>query len=192
MNRINFERFFKTEKQRQFSTDFFKNAEEYETWDDIDFSSDKEFDGEQTFTIKAEDMKAYAEGVLDDNALMNDEKYAQKSPYRSLVPHPIFMTQIAFWCIGTQGRGNWIRTPGARNPGQDFEFHEPFRVGETIHIKMRPYDRYIKRGKYYLKYKTDFYNQKDVKKATWILTLILPRTKADIKKFVQGVRGLDA
>jgi hypothetical protein len=57
---------------------------------------------------------------------------------------------------------------------------------------MRPYDRYIKRGKYYLKYKTDFYNQKDVKKATWILTLILPRTRADIKKFVQGVRGLDA
>jgi hypothetical protein len=31
-----------------------------------------------------------------------------------------------------------------------------------------------------------------VKKATWILTLILPRTKADIKKFVEGVRGLDA
>jgi hypothetical protein len=57
---------------------------------------------------------------------------------------------------------------------------------------MRPHDRYIKRGKYYLKYKIDFYNQREVKKATWILSLILPPTKVDIKKFVEGVRGLDA
>ena len=192
MNKTNFERFFKTEKQREFSTDFFRDAEEYETWDEIDFSNLKEIDGEQSFTIKAEDMKYYAEGCLDDNPFMNDENFAKKSPYGGLLPHPIFTTQIAFWCIGIKGRGNWIRTPGARNPGQDFEFYEPFQVGETIHIKMLPLDRYIKRKKYYLRYKIDFYNQDNVKKCTWVLSLILPRNKADIKKFLKGIHALEA
>ncbi|UCD58363.1 MAG: MaoC family dehydratase [Candidatus Hydrogenedentota bacterium] len=191
MNRKTFEKFFKTEKQRQFDTDFFKDAENYEAWDEIDFESEEEISGEQTFLIKAEDMKFFAEGVLDKNPLMNDEEYAGNSPYGELVPHPLFITQIAFWCVGVKGRGNWVRTPGARNPGQDIELYEPFRVGETIHIKMRPHDRYIKRGKYYLKYKTDFYNQDNVKKATWIATLILPKTRADIRKFVEGKRGLE-
>lgn len=191
MRQINFEKFFKTEKQRQFNTDFFKDADAYEAWDEIDFSSQEEFDGERTFEIKAQDMQYYAEGALDDNPLMNDEKYADKSPYGELLPHPIFATQIAFWCIGEKGKCNWIRTPGARNPGQEFEFYEPFRVGETIHIKIRPYDRYLKRGKFYLKYRIDFYNQDNVKKATWVLALILPRTKEDIKKLVEGYRALD-
>ena len=55
---------------------------------------------------------------------------------------------------------------------------------------MRPHDRYIKRGKYYLQYKADFYNQDDVKKATWIATLILPKSRKDIKAFLEGLRGV--
>ncbi|MBI5115862.1 MaoC family dehydratase [Candidatus Poribacteria bacterium] len=191
MSRQDFEKFFKTEKQRQFDTDFFKEAENYEAWDEIDFESGEEILGEQTFTIKAEDMKFFAEAVLDDNPLMNDEGFAEKSLYGTLVPHPLFITPIGFWCIGVRGRGNWVRTPGARNPGQDIEVYEQFRVGETIHIKARPHDRYIKRGKYYLQYKADFYNQDNVKKATWIATLILPKTKADIREFLKGRRGVE-
>ena len=192
MSRINFERFFKTEKQKQFSTDFFKNAQYYETWDEIDFSSLKEIDAENTFEIKAEDLKAYAEGALDSNPLMVDEEYAKNSPYGGLVAHPIFLTQIAMWCIGIKDRGNWARTPGARNPGQEIEIYEPFRVGEVIHLKMSPYDRFIKRKKCYLKYKYEFYNQDNVKKAMWIATLILPKTKEDVMKFVEGIRALEA
>jgi acyl dehydratase len=192
MSRVNFERFFNTEKQEQFGTDFFADAEDYEAWEEIDFGSGEEIQGEQTFLIKAEDMKAYAQGVLDNNPLMVDEENAKSSPYGELVPHPLFLVQIGFWCIGIKGHGNWIRTPGARNPGQHIEIYEHFRVGETIHIKMKPYDRYIKRKKYYLKYKVDYYNQDNVKKAMWILTLVLPKTKEDIKSFVEGIRALEA
>lgn len=191
MSRQNFERFFTTETHGQFDTDFFKDAEDYEAWDEIDFESEEEIPGEQTYTITAEDMKFYAEASLDDNPLMHDEELAKNSPYGGLVPHPLFITQIAFWCIGVKGRGNWVRTPGARNPGQEIELFEPLRVGETIRVMMRPHDRYIKRGKYYLQYKADFYNQDDVKKASWIATLILPKSRADIKKFLAGERGVD-
>lgn len=185
-----FLKYIKTEKQKVFDTNFFKDADSYEVWDEIDFSDLKEVDGEQTFEIKAEDIKFYSEAVMDNNPLMNDEEYAKKTPYGELVPHPIFATQIIFWCIGTKGRGNWIRTPGARNPGQHIEIYENFRVGEVIHIKMKPYDRYIKRGKYYLRYQIDLYNQDNVKKGMAIGTLILPKTRDDVKKFLTGMRGV--
>ncbi len=192
MNRFDFSRYFKTEKQKQFGTDFFRDAEEYETWEEIDFESEEERSGQHTFLIKAEDMIAYAEGALDNNPLMRNEEFAKNSAYGGLVPHPLFLVPIAFWCIGTKSGANFIRTPGARNPAQEIEIYEPFRVGETIHIKMRPYDRYIKRKKYYLKYSIDFYNQENVKKATWILIQILPKTREDIKKFIQGIHALEA
>ncbi len=191
MGKIDFSPYIKTEKQRLFDTDFFKDAEDYEVWDEIDFSHIKEVDGEQTYEVKAEDITYYAEAVMDDNPLMKDEEYAKKSPYGGLVPHPVFATQIIFWCIGTKGRGNWIRTPGARNPGQIMEIYENFRVGEVIHIKMKPYDRYIKRGKYYLRYQIDLYNQDNVKKGTAIGTLILPKSRQDVEKFLQGLRGVE-
>jgi acyl dehydratase len=187
-----FRPYLTTEKQQQFSSDFFQDVETYEAWDEIDFESDEEISGENTFLIRAEDMKSYAVLAQDDNPLMVDEEYAKKSPYGELVPHPLFVVQIAFWCIGIKGKGNWIRTPGSRNPGQIMEFYEPFCVGESIHIKMKPNDRYIKRNKYYLNYKIDFYNQDNVKKASWIVALILPKTKEDLKKFAKGIRALVA
>jgi hypothetical protein len=183
-------KYFETEKNQQFSTNFFTDAENYEVWDEIDFFNATPVDGENTFKVKAEDLISYAKGSLDNNPYMTDEEFAKKSPYGGLVTHPIFVTALAFWCIGIKGRGSWIRTPGARNPGQEIIVYEDFKPGETIHAKLIPYDRYEKRGKYYLKDKIDFYNEKNVKKATWILTLILPRTRDEIRKFLKGVRGL--
>jgi acyl dehydratase len=191
MSRADLERFFETEKQKQFDTDFFKDAEYYEAWDEIDFEAEEEIPGEQTFEIKAEDMKFYAAGILDDNPLFVNEEYAKNSPYNGLLAHPIFITPIIFWCVGTKGRGNWIRTPGARNPGQELEIYEPFRVGEIIRIGMRPHDRWIKRDKYYLSYEINMYNQANVKKARAIGTLILPKSREDIRRLVQGIRSLD-
>ena len=183
-------KYFKTEKQQQFSTNFFTGAENYEVWDEIDFSNLEKVDGQNTFTIKAEDMKYYAECCLDNNPYMTDEEFAKKTPYGELVAHPLFVTTLGFWCVGTKGRGSWIRTPGARNPGQYHEYYENFKVGETIHIKMQPHDRYEKRGKCYLQYKIKMYNQNNVLKAMCISTLILPRTREDIRKFLAGMRGL--
>lgn len=186
---VNLDRYLETEKQKMFSYDFLHEAGDYETWDEVKF--EEEFDGEQVFDIKAEDMIAYADGVSDPNPLFIDEKYAKKSRCGELVPHPLFLVLIAFWCIGVKGKGNWIRTPGARNPGQRIELYDEFRVGEKIHIMQKAYDRYIKRGKYYLTYQVDFYNQYNTRKATWWVSLVLPKTKADILKFVKGERGVE-
>lgn len=185
---VNLDRYLKTEKQKQFGYDYITDAEVYEPWDKVKFG--EEWDGEAVYEIKAEDMISYAEGIPDLNPLFTDEEYAKKSPYGELIPHPLFLVPITFWCIGIKSKGNWIRTPGARNPGQRYEWYEPFHVGEKIHIKSKACDRFIKRGKFYLTYQVDLYNQDNVKKATWWLSLILPESRADILKFASGERGV--
>jgi len=183
-------KYFCTDKHPRFSTDFFADAESYEVWEEIDFADVREVEGENTFTITAEDVQFFAAASLDDEPLMRDEQYAANSAYGELFVPPVFITSIIFWCIGTKGRGNWIRTPGARNPGQSCVIHEYLRVGEMIRIKMKPHDRFIKRGKYYLQYKVDLYNQDDVLKIETITTLILPKDRESIRKFLAGERGV--
>lgn len=184
-------KYFRTAKHARFSTDFFADAESYEVWEEIDFSDLREVDGENTFEIKAEDAVFFAEAAGETHPLLVDEGAAKRAAYGQLFVHPVFITSIIFWCVGTKGKGNWIRTPGARNPGQSCVIHEYLTVGETIHIKMKPHDRFIKRGKYHLVYKVDLYNQHNVLKVETWTTLILPPDRESIRKFLKGERGVD-
>jgi acyl dehydratase len=165
----------RTEKQKAFDYDFFDKAEEYETWEDVDF--DMVYEGERTFRVETEDITAYSRGILDDNPLFNDEQAAAAGPYGGLVGHPLFLTPVAFWLTGDRGPGSWVRTPGAINPGQRIEFYEHIRPGDTIRAVSRFHDKWIKRGKRYLTYLTEYYNQKDQLVARWWATLILPRSR---------------
>lgn len=191
MDDKNLRKYFCTEKHPQFSTDFFADADSYQVWEEIDFSDLVETEGERTFEIKAEDVRFFASAALDEHPMMTDEDHARSSDHGELFVHPVFVTSIIFWCIGTRSRGNWIRTPGARNPGQSCVIHDYLRVGEVIHVKMKPHDRFIKRGKYFLQFKVDLYNQHDVLKIETITTLILPRNRDGIRRFLKGERGLD-
>ena len=180
MAALDLDKYLKTEKQKAFEYDFCKDAETYEVWEEIVIG--EEYESAQTFEIKKEDMLSYAEGVLDPNPLFNDEALAGKSAFGRLVPHPLFCVLIAFWCI-EKGRCSWIRSPGAMNPGQRIALYEPFEVGEIISVKQKSYDKWIKRNKHYVTYQLDYYNQKSARKATWWLTLILPRTREELLEY---------
>jgi acyl dehydratase len=171
------EDFLTTKKQKAFEHDFFKKAVGYQKWEDVDF--DGVDDIEKTFIVEVEDIKNYSEGIIDDNPLFNDEEAAKKGPYGGLIAHPLFLTPIGFWLTGDSGPGSWIRTPGAINPGQIIEFYEPIRPGDIIRAKSRFHDKWIKRGKRYLTFLTEYYNQKDQMVAKWWITLILPRSRGD-------------
>jgi acyl dehydratase len=169
--------FLTTAKQRAFEHDFFKGADEYERWEDVDF--DGEYETDRTFTVEVEDIKAYSEGILDDNPLFNDEEAAAAGPYGGLVGHPLFLTPVAFWLTGDAGPGSWVRTPGAINPGQKIEFYEHIQPGDTLRAKSRFHDKWLKRRKRYLTYLTEYYNQRDELVAKWWGTLILPKSRSD-------------
>ncbi len=175
---IRVENFLVTKKQKEFEYNFFKKADEFEQWEDVDFDGEY-FENEVTFKVELEDIQTYSEGILDDNPLFNDEVAAKKGPFGGLIAHPLILTPIGFWFTAESGPGSWVKTPGAINPGQKIEFYEPIRLGDTIRQRSRFFDKWVKRGKRYLTYESEFYNQEDTLVAKWLITLILPQSKQD-------------
>jgi len=180
-------KYMETDKQKTMDPDFMKGADSYTSWDEVEIG--KEFPVEMKFEIKAEDLISFAKAALDDNPIFTDEEAARKSPFGGLIGHPCFLVPISFWC-SQSGHGTWVRTPGSRNPGQRLEWYEPFRPGDIISIKRKSYDKWIKRGKYYLSDQIDFIDQNGTLKARRWVTLILPKTREDVLKFMRGERGV--
>jgi hypothetical protein len=182
-------KYVKTKKQNIFfgegKWNFLEGEDKYEAWDEVDFN--REGTTEISFEITMEDVKSYAQGALETNPLFFDEN----SIYGEIIPHPMICTAMEFWCL-RKGLGDWIRTPGSRNPGMRWEFYEPFKIGDVIRIKLKPFDRWIKRQKYYLTYQLDFIDQNNKLKMRHWVTLILPKTRADLLKFMKGEHALEA
>lgn len=175
------ERYFTTDRQRGFETDFRQGAESYETWEEVVVG--RTWDAQNTFEVTEADILAFNRGNQETDPLFVDPDYAREhSPTGSLLIHPLFSVLVTFYCIGT-GPGDWIRSPGARNPGQDMEFHEPFKVGEVITDKITAWDKWQRRDKFYVTYRHEMVNQDGVRKATWYVTLILPPTRDEIVRF---------
>jgi acyl dehydratase len=184
-------RYQKTEKQKSFGADFLepKQIDDYEFWDEIEIG--KETVAPMKFEVKAEDVLNYIEAVPDANPVFHDEKYARKCGYDGLIAHPIFIIEVLFFLL-RKGPGTLIRTPGARNPGQILEWYDPIRVGDVLTLKLKSYDKWIKRGKYYMRYRMELYDQNGKLKIVYFMTQILPRSKADVLKFVEGEHALEA
>ncbi len=165
------EHYLETKKQKVFEYDFLKDMEKYEVWDEIQIG--REFECKTTYAIEEEDLINYARSVSDPNLIFNDPDTARKAGFPGLVAHPVFVVALGFWCIGL-GPGSWVRSPGAMNPGQRFKYYEPFFAGETISIKVKAYDKWVSRNRYYVTYQLDCYNQKGTLKCNWWCTLIVP------------------
>jgi acyl dehydratase len=181
----------KTEKQKGFTPDFLEPSQidNYEFWDEIEIGKESEIPTK--FEVKAEDLKAYAEGVPDDNPIFYDEEYARKCGHDGIVAHPLFTTQVRFFLL-RGGHGSWLRTPGARNPGQIIEYYDPIRVGDILTLKLTSYDKWVKRGKYYMRALSELFDQYGNLKVRYYGTLILPRTRADVLRFLKGEHALEA
>ncbi|MBN1381343.1 MAG: MaoC family dehydratase N-terminal domain-containing protein [Deltaproteobacteria bacterium] len=184
-------KYYSTQKQKDFTPDFLdaKQIDSYEFWDEIQIGQESEI--LTKFEVKAEDLKAFAAAVPDDNPIFYDEEYARQCGHDGIVAHPLFVTQIRFFLL-QGGHGSWNRTPGARNPGQIIEYYDPIKVGDILTLKLTSYDKWIKRGKYYMRALSQIYDQHENLKMRYFSTLILPRTKADVLRFLQGEHALEA
>src|SRR5512136_1229104 len=81
-------KYISTEKQKDFERNFFVNAEQYEVWDEVKIG--EEYEAIRKFEVKAEDIKAFSQAVMDPNPLFNDEEYAKKTLWGGLIAHPLF------------------------------------------------------------------------------------------------------
>ena len=179
------DRYIETEKQRHFTRDFLVGWERYETWDEAQVG--EKGPAAHTFAIAEEDVIAYNRSCGETHPLYIDAKFAREnSPTGEVLQHPIFVTTLGFYTLGASGIGTWVRTPGARNPHQLIEIIEPFRSGEVITNTVTTADKFVQRGKHYLQILMEFHNQTGALKATWLCSLILPPTRADVAKFANA------
>ncbi len=186
------EKYKKTEKQRAFDSDFLEptQIENYTFWDEIDVAAAEWTENPNKFGVKAEDIRAYAEGIPDDNPVWYDDEYAKKCGYDGIIAPPIFTGLVGFYIAG---KGGWARTPGARNPGGGVsEFYDDIRVGDILTSRGKSYDKYIKRGKYYTSGEGELRDQHGkLKQKSYGGGLILPKTKADVLRFMKGEHALE-
>lgn len=180
-DRDRLEQYPTTAKQRDFEWDFTKGVENYEVWDEIEIGASGT--GARTYLIEEEDVVEFNKAALETDPVMIDADYARANG--GLKFHPLFTVQIAFYCIDT-GIGSWIRTPGARNPGQLIDLHEPYQLGETITATITHHDKWIRRGNYYMQDKVDFHNEHAALKTTWLVSLLLPRSRDDVQRFASA------
>ena len=177
--------YIETEKQRNFPKAFLEGWQAYETWDEARVGHTGP--AQRTFVICDEDIVAYNRACGETDPNMTDPSHAAThSPTGSLLQHPIFVTTIAFYSLGEQGIGTWIRTPGARNPHQHIEIFSPFKNGEVITTMVTTHDKFIQRGKPYLQMKLEFLNQEMQLKARWLCSLILPKSRDDVARFANA------
>ncbi len=174
------ENFMTTQKQCGFETDFKLDVDQYEVWDELEIGRTAK--GAQTFLVTEEDILAWNLSTSEDDPLFVDPGAARAEGHDHVVAHPLFAVQIAFYCV-ERGTGNWLRSPGAYNPGQRLEFFEPFKVGEEITLTITAQDKWIRRGKHYVRDRYEYHNQKGTLKAIWYATLIVPVNRAELKRF---------
>ena len=95
--------------------------------------------------------------------------------------------------VSTWGERGWGRTPGARTPGVGVtQFHDDIRAGDILTSRGKPYDKYIKRGKYYTSGESELRDQSgNPERRSTGGGLILPKTKADVLRCVKGEHGLE-
>jgi acyl dehydratase len=177
---IRLKQYATTKKQHDFEWDFRQGVERYESWDQVQVGRTGE--GMRKFVVEEEDILAFNLSCLETAPMGVDPAYARTRG--GLWQHPLFIVQVVFWCIDT-GIGSWVRSPGARNPGQTIELHEPFSVGETITATITHADKWVRRGKTYIEDRVDLHNEHGTLKASWWTRLIIPPTGAELARYAK-------
>ena len=178
--------YLQTRRQREFPRDFIAGWEDYETWDSVEIGRANE--SSRTFVVAEEDVLSYNLALGETDPLMVDPEHAaEHSPTGRIIAHPLFLTTIIFY-VSTDGVGTWVRTPGARNPGQRIEILKPVQVGDEVDVRSMTVDRFIRRGKHYITNLSDFSVGGELA-ARWWGTLIIPPTRDAVRAFAEAMGG---
>ncbi len=73
-------------------------------------------------------IRHFAQGIGDENPLWQDEEYAQKTKYGSIIAPGCFLYSV-YWAVGS-----WGGLPGIHgwHSGNDWEFYQPIFVNDKI------------------------------------------------------------
>jgi acyl dehydratase len=101
----------------------------------------------EVFEVEKGHIRRFAEAVGDPNPLWQDEAYARKSRYGSIIAPPMFLQD--------EGKNKFadrlIEIPlpvkGFLNGGVEIDYYQPMKPGDVITTQARLVDVYEKEGK---------------------------------------------
>ena len=103
--------------------------------------------GPQVYEIEKGMIRKFAEAIDDPNPLWQDEAYAKKARYGSIVCPPTFLmalelTEQVLWAKS-------VKCPlkGFLNGGNEFEYYQPIKLGDIISVTGKLVDPQEKEGK---------------------------------------------
>lgn len=129
---------------------------------------------EITYTLTIDILKKYLEAIDDLNPLYLDEEYAKKTPFGGLIVPPVAIA--IFTTISNLIRPLGMKIPpGLLHAQQRYEFTGIIRPNETLKIRTVIEDKYEKRGRKFVVWKSEVFNQNGDKVATSWLTPIWPK-----------------
>ena len=130
------------------------------------------------FKIEKEYTIPFAQAIGDLNPLYIDEEAAKKSELGGLIAPPTFAVKIYPMDIELF-QAAALEIAGLVHAGQEFEFFQPIRVGDTLTCCPRIADVYEKQGKSgtldFIVFETTAFNDKNEKVLTGRMTLLSPR-----------------
>jgi len=99
--------------------------------------------------IEKEPIRRFAEAIGDPNPLFNDEEYAKKLGYRSIIAPPGYHPQYSYTIKRGRREGPRFRMPFTRNlnGGNEYEFFQPIQAGDVLSITNRLGDIYERDGR---------------------------------------------
>lgn len=132
------------------------------------------FLGEKTYTVTKEDIARFAKLLGYTDPLYFDEAYAKKTEFGGIIAPPgmIFIYQLIA-TVDMVAAFEYF-PPGSIRMGDDNEFFNPARPGDTLTLKVTISDKFIKKERKFLKARVDATNQKKEKVCTVEFACIVP------------------
>lgn len=103
--------------------------------------------GPQVYEIEKGMIRKFVEAVDDPNLLWQDEAYAKKARYGSIVCPPTFLMAMELTEQVTWVKSVKCPLKGLLNGGNEFEYYQPIRPGDIILVTGKLVDLQEKEGK---------------------------------------------
>ena len=103
--------------------------------------------GPQVYEIEKGMIRKLAEAIDDPNPLWQDEAHAKKTRYGSIIAPPTFVTSLRLDEL--YGQVKMAKCPLTRllNGGNEIEYYQPIKVGDTISVTGKLVDLRERTGK---------------------------------------------
>lgn len=136
-----------------FETDFWRGNASRKVWDQL-------VPGEERptlpYLLTVEAIQKYCRAVGETHPLYFDATYARSTPYGGLIAPPSIHILLMFACTPAD---DWMRSPGTINAGQSWNYHRPARPGDTLTLKARCLDKFIRKDRLFAVHDNVFLNQ---------------------------------